>query len=615
MSFFEKAKKIAVWLVVGVISAFISHYIIELLFLNLNFESLHEIIFNTRTELFSLGVGVLFVLYSFISLVVGSSLVGGVVTLLASTMLGITTKLKSDFRGEPFFPNELYMIKETPFLMEMIGRRKSLLILIMFVLVIFIIVSYFKLRRKKQFNFSISRNYYFRSIGTVLSLLLLIQVVRFNYPNNKVKEVYNEHAKWILYDQNTNHTRNGFLAGFLSNMPAPSMNLPEYYSKENITDIVEKYRKAAVKINSMRSNEHLKSNVIFVMNESFSDPLILEGIESNKDPLKYYREILSESISGDNKAPSYGGGTASSEFQALTGFSLEPFEAHITSPYIQLVSEINRYPAMTKRAKRENYTTTAIHPYDPSFYRRNDIYEKMEFDQFLHQDNMRNREKISKKHGYISDFSSYQEVFDVMKQSDEKDFIHLVTMQNHTTYAKKYDSVNYEVLGSGNIAEANAYFQDLENSDLSLELLINKIDDFPEPIILMFWGDHLPGFYDTDILKQGPTLARYRTPFLIYSNEKSLNQKVDIISPIYFINYVLDVLDLKVTPYEALLLELEEKLPVLDVGVYFDMESKKYVSNREELSPDTLSILEDYTSIMYDIVSGNNYGEGLGFFE
>src|SRR5690625_89121 len=166
---------------------------------------------------------------------------------------------------------------------------------------------------------------------------------------------------------------------------------------------------------------------------------------------------------------------------------MEPFATQISSPFIQLTNQMRDFPSISNKFNNYNYKTTAIHPYTPTFYRRTDVYENLKFDEFLHQDNVVYREQISEKHRYISDFAAYQEVFDVLEKSKEKDFVHLVTIQNHMPYANKYDNVDFEVSGSGNKEEANAYFKDLENSDISLRLLINKIDDYPEPVLLVFW--------------------------------------------------------------------------------------------------------------------------------
>lgn len=616
MKNFSTYKRIFTWLAVGIIGSLLSHYLIEILYYNYNFEHVHNLIIDGRPELFLLGSAILFVFYTLFSSVFGSSVIGGILLVLLSWTAGIATKYKSLYRAEPLYPNELYMVRELPFLLEMIGTKRTIAIILVILLTLTSIVLLYKYLVKPKKDKVINKKHYIiRIIGTVVSFGLLLYVSKFNYPNNKIKEVYSNHATWVTYNQNKNYSDNGFVAGFLSNLSAPPMETPEDYSEISMEILYEKYANIAQEINKNRENETLDTNIIFVMNESFSDPFNLNGIESNKDPIPNYREIANESVSGKVLAPSIGGGTATNEFQVLTGFSMEPFATQITSPFIQLTNQMRDFPSISNKFNNYNYKTTAIHPYTPTFYRRTDVYENLKFDEFLHQDNVVYREQISEKHRYISDFAAYQEVFDVLEKSKEKDFIHLVTIQNHMPYANKYDNVDFEVTGSGNKEEANAYFKDLENSDISLRLLINKIDDYPEPILLVFWGDHLPGFYEGEVLNNNNNQIMRETPFIVYSNEHNFEEEAGLISPIYLSNYINKKLDFKVNPYEALLLELEEKLPVIDDGLYSDINRQTFYNSREELNENTLDVLEDYSLLMYDISTGNQYAHDLGFFE
>lgn len=612
----KQFKYIIMWLIIGILAAVVGHFLLELLHHNYNFENATNFLFQNHTELFFLGTGILFILYTLFSSLFGSSIIGSILLLLISVGFGLTTQYKHLFRAEPFYPNEFYMIRELPFLFEMVGTKRMILIIALIIMAVALMVILYKYviypRKKGKKR---KTEYILRAIGVILSVGTLFYIGRFNYPGNEVKAVYNDYASWVEYDQTKNYYRNGFIAGFLSNLKAPPMEQPEDYSRKRMETLYEKYENESKEVNESRETGSLDSNILFVMNESFSDPFDLEGITSNEDPLPHYRDIIEESISGKAKASSIGGGTATSEFQALTGFSMEPFSAQITSPYTQLVSHIETFPTVVEKSTRNGHKATAIHPYTPAFYRRNDVYENMNFDEFRHQDNMKNRERISEKHRYISDFAAYEEVFDVMSESEELDFIHLVTMQNHMSYASKYENVDYDVEGSGNASEANAYFEDLENSDISLRLLINKIDNHPEPILLVFWGDHLPGFYEGDVLEGNDQLTMLETPFFVYSNEMELDGEVDLISPIYFNNYITEVLEIKINPYEAILKRLEEYLPVIDNGVYCDGHTQNRVSSRDDLSDETLEILNDYSLLMYDITTGNQYAHELGFFE
>lgn len=609
-------KKILFFIILGIASALLSHFIIEMYYYNHNFEHVKNLIFNVRTELFLLGSSILFVFYILFSSAFGSSIIGSVLLILLSWTFGVATRYKSLFRSEPLYPNELYMVRELPFLLDMINKKTAIIIVTVVILAVVLLIVFYRYVVRPRRPEKLDKNQIaLRLVGILVSAGMIFYVGRFNYPNNKVKKVYDEYSSWALYNQNKNYSNNGFVAGFISNLDSPPMNEIENYSKNTIISLYETYVETAKSINQKRKNESTDTNVLFVMNESFSDPFNLEGIESNKDPLPNYRQIIKESTSGKFLAPSIGGGTATSEFQVLTGLSMEPLSPQITSPFIQLTKQMEDLPVITNRMKKYNYKATAIHPYTPTFYRRNDVYKDFNFDEFLHQDNMNHREQISEKHRYISDFSAYQEVFDVLEETEERDFIHLVTIQNHMPFANKYDYINYEVEGSGNDEEAAAYFKDLENSDVALRLFINKIDEYPEPILLVFWGDHLPGFYEGKILEDNNYQTMRETPFFFYSNEVNLAEEVGLISPIFMNNYLFKSLNMKVTPFEALLYELEGKLPVFDGELYYDNLDQLVKESREELSLEALEVLEAYSLLMYDITTGQNYAHELGFFE
>lgn len=430
------------FIIIGIIASLFSHFIIEMYYYNHNFEHVINLIFNVRTELFLLGSAIFFIFYMLFTSIFGSSIIGSILIILLSWAFGIATQYKSIFRSEPLYPNELYMIRELPFLLNMIDTQTAILIVIVVIVaIVLLILLYRYVIRPKRQGKPVRNQYVFRLLGVLVSAGMLFYLGRFNYSDNKVKEVYDEYSSWAIYNQNKNYSNNGFIAGFLSNLSAPPMNEIESYSENTITTIYEKYAEVAQNINQNRTNELTDTNIIFVMNESFSDPFNLEGIESQKDPLPNYRQIVEESTSGDILAPSIGGGTATNEFQVLTGLSMEPFAPQITSPFIQLTNQMPNFPVITNRMKYYNYKTTAIHPYTPTFYRRNDVYSDFNFDEFRHQENMNYREQVSEKHRYISDFAAYQEVFDVLEETEERDFIHLVTIQNHMPYANKYDNV------------------------------------------------------------------------------------------------------------------------------------------------------------------------------
>jgi len=610
-------KNILFWITCGIFFSLLGHFIIELIYYDYDFTFVIEEIVNVRPILFLLGSIILFLFYTLFSSIFNSSIIGGILLLLASWVTGVAANLKSISRAEPLYPSDLYWIRELPFLFEMVGLINTIIIITAIIItiasLILIYIYYIKPRKK---HISKRKNRFYRIVGALLSLGLLFYISRFNYSGNKVSEVYQEHAQWLNSSQQQNYDRNGFIAGFLYNLDSPPMEPIDDYSRGSIERIYNKYKEKTIEINNERSNENTDTNVIFIMNESFSDPLELNGVESNIDPLTTYREIVGNSLSGEVLVPGLGGGTATNEFQVLTGISLEPLYAHITSPFIQLSARMNTFPSIVEKMNDYGHDSTAIHPYASNFYKRNDVYNDLQFDEFIHMGNMKYTETPSDSHPYISDFSAYQELLDVLNEdTEESDFIHLVTMQNHGGYIDRYENVDYEVTGTGNQEEANQYFKDLENSDDSLNYLIEEINEYPEPVLLVFWGDHLPSLYQGEALENNPEQAMYETPLFFYSNEVELEGDLGLRSLIYLNNYVLEILDLKISPFNALLYSLEERLPILDKRIYSEDQNSNDYNSREELSEEALEVLEDYSMLMYDITTGNQYAWDMGFFE
>ncbi|UDE96145.1 LTA synthase family protein [Carnobacterium viridans] len=392
------------------------------------------------------------------------------------------------------------------------------------------------------------------------------------------------------------------------------MTKPINYSKQQVADIVHKYEEKAAEINESRKAALNDVNIIYMMNESFSDPLDLEGITLSKDPIPKIRELEKTTLSGKILSQGYGGGTANIEFEALTGLSMEPMAASLTTPYTQLVSRMSKLPSIVSYLNQQNYATSAIHPYNTTMYKRKEVYQKLGFKTFLNETNMEFVEK-NDRNPYISDQSAYQEVLKQMKHTKESDFIHLVSMQNHMSYSGKYPNTDFSTQGTGNAKEAANYLQDLEYSDDALDDFLTTIEQLPEKTIVVFWGDHLPSFYSESIVETNGSLKMHQTPLIIYSNFAGNEGTLGTISPIYFMNHILTIANAQVTPFYAFLMELEEGLPAFEKGLYLENNTETIITERKDLLKETQDLLNVYDMIQYDVTVGENYSQVLNFFE
>ncbi|WP_081884464.1 LTA synthase family protein [Carnobacterium alterfunditum] len=514
------------------------------------------------------------------------------------------------FRGEPIYPSDAAFLKDISFFIEIVDFKAIVIIIIGIVLLITISLLYFKFRTKKNLS-KFTKG--FRVIGLIIVSLMLLYVYQFNSPNNKVKAAFNEYVNWISYSQEKNYTRNGFVSGLLYNLKSPALERPKDYSQERIEEIVIKYSKEAKAINNNRNGIIDDINIIFIMNETFSDAQRLDGFTINGgDPLENYREFSQDHMHGQVLSQAYGGGTANIEFEALTGISLEPLSGNISIPYIHLSDKLNLLTTITDYAKASNHYLTAIHPHNSTMYKRIDNYKTFGFDQMRFKNDMKYTDVIDRS-PYISDEASYKEVMDVMNNTDKKDFIHLVTMQNHMRYSGKYDNVEFKVKGVPETAEAENYLKGIQYSDIALKEYLEELDSYDEKVMIVFWGDHLPSFYGNKLVELNGYQKMHETPLMFYTNFIDDKKDIGTVSPIYFINYVLEIADAKVSPFIAMLERMKQVLPAFEKNFYLERETG-VKNSRDELKHSTQLLLEEYDLILYDITTGKNYSKDLRFY-
>lgn len=584
---------------IGVLGLIIvSNLFFQLMQNDFSFDLAVKFAFSWHTQKFFLGCFVLLVFFGWLSSLLGSLRIGVLAYLLVVLGIGSANFLKMNYRMEPIYPDDLKMITEFGMIRDMVGLPIFLLFLLLLAAAIFLLIFSWKqsvnLEKKQQ---------WLRVACFVLTSSLLVYIGSFNQQNNLLRKAYDKTALWIPYSQKMNYYNTGFIGGFLYNLPVEAMEKPKGYSEETVKKIVKKYQ-----VSSKKTTE--KPNIIYIMSESFSDPSRLNGLEIlGGDPLQAYRSVADKTYSGQMLSQNYGGGTANIEFEALTGFSMELFNAQMTTPYTMLVPEFSSFPSLVETLKKRGYETTAIHPYNTSMYKRKDVYRTFGFDHFLDEQTMKHKKKLE-NNPYISDEAAYREVFDQLKNKQPQ-FLHLVTMQTHMPYENKYSDVSYTAKGDSSLAVKN-YLQDIAYSSEALNNFLKKLDQLPKRTLVVFWGDHLPGIYSDTIqaANQGPLL--HETEFLMYDNRHELAQQQVTTSPFYFAADLFHQGNLPLTGFQNLLLALQKEWPAFEKEMYY--QSGKWFKEAP-VNKAQEEIYQNYQMIQYDITTGEQYSLQENFFE
>ncbi|MEB5583107.1 LTA synthase family protein [Enterococcus faecium] len=565
--------------------------------------------FSWHTEKFFLACLVLLIILIFLIALAGSVPLGSLTYVVTIGVLGFANYMKMSYRQEPIYPDDLKMITEIGLLKDMTGTMLFTVILAAAGTVLGLFCWYMFRSLKKGRRFQLIR------LTTLLVAIgLLGYISNFNNPDNLLRKAYNKTALWIPYSQKMNYYNTGFIGGFLYNLKVEPMDEPEGYSKAKIKEITEKYQKLADEKN--KAVEEESPNIVFVMSESFSDPSRLNGVEVSGEPLADYYEVADQTYSGNMLSQNYGGGTANIEFEALTGFSMALFNAQLITPYTMLVPKMDQLPSIVSALNAQSYQTTAIHPYNTSMYKREDVYQTLGFDQFISERTMTYTDTIE-NNPYISDESAYKEVMTLLKEEKAPQFIHLVTMQTHMPYNGKYDRLGYSAEisdGSGTLDLEN-YLQDISYSSAALKQFTEELKNLSRRTLVVFWGDHLPGIYSDTIQAKNDKQTLHETQFLMFDSKGKLEKQTTqdaITSPFYFAANLMEQTNQTTNGFYQLLLSLEQELPAFERELYYQNGQwyKEAQFNRSQQE-----IYDEYQLIQYDIVAGKQYSLADGFFE
>ena len=309
---------------------------------------------------------------------------------------------------------------------------------------------------------------------------------------------------WVNYwDSLSTYRSHGFLPAFLMVLQDMPIARPEGYSDESAAQIEAGYvadyeattgasaRRAAAE---QQFNE-TKPSIVCIMNESFSDLSIFDGLRSGYEGPAFYKSWQDTVLRGDLAVTVQGGGTCNTEFEFLTGVSLSYVGA---GKYPYTLYELSSADSLPRQLSEQGYATTAIHPNLATNWNRKNVYNALGFDEFLDIDDF--DEDAPRYHNGITDAATYDKVLEVLRESDDPQFIFAVTMQNHSGYnngdipADQLRNYAPEGLDANNTAALNEYLACIDASDRDLQYLVEQLQQLGRPVVLVFFGDHQPNF-------------------------------------------------------------------------------------------------------------------------
>lgn len=318
----------------------------------------------------------------------------------------------------------------------------------------------------------------------------------------------------------------GFIYGFSSSVVATGMSKPAAYSEETIDQI-----EAAVaeKQDTASETEEKKPNIICVLLESFCDPDEINFLEVNKDPIPTFHYLEENFSTGYLTVPVVGAGTANSEFEVLTGMSMQYFGPG-EYPYKTILKKTDCESTAADLASI-GYATHAVHNNGGNFYSRVNAFSMMGFDTFTSKELM-NITEITPNGSWATDDILVDETIKTLDATpDQPDFTYTITVGTHGDYPTEslFENPEYVVSGAADEAANNQwgyYVHQLAETDKFISNLIEKLSERDEDTIVVMFGDHLPtlGLTDED-MRSGDI---YKTKYITWNNMGLAKEDADL---------------------------------------------------------------------------------------
>ena len=450
---------------------------------------------------------------------------GAAVTNLIVCGLSIASRVKIEVRDEPVFPRDLALLKEVSSAVEAYDIHFPAIAIAVVVLATLALAAVGILVGHRPFPLEKLRGWRGSLLGAAGSFALLALAIVTVLGS---REIYDHIGASNPYRLSTVFNENGFPYNFCHQFTTFPVDRPQGFNRTE----AEAWDGA-----ESAAGEGRPVHLIMVMDEAFSDITDSPAFTWAEDPLPNLHALGEDphALSGHVVVPGFAGGTANTEFDVLTGMQTNALSAATTSA----LRVVNRNLDSVFRVFRAgDYHTSFLHPGDDWFYNRENVYRWLGAEETLFADEMKNLEY---KGRWVTDnylAGLIEEKFEEAVDGDQLLCTYVTTIQNHMSYTADKYGPDYDfppVEASGLTEEASSmlavYTEGARDADAMLGRLVDYFSGREEPVVLAFWGDHLPYLGDgqtgyrqlgLDVFP-GPegqeNLAAYETPYVIWAND------------------------------------------------------------------------------------------------
>ncbi len=472
---------------------------------------------------------------------------------------GITNSFLLYYRRTPFIAADFFVIKSALDVMDIYMTKFQMGLAIFGILASIIALIIFFIK-EKTIKFDLKK----------LSILLVITLITALIPSHFIVQGNDDTEEPNLTESAYHY---GFVCCFLNSVFNSGIDKPEEYTEYSMKTLLKKIEP------DKKDNLNQKElpNIITIQLESFVDPYRIPDTDYSIDPIPNFRKLKENYTSGILSVAVYGGGTANTEFEVLTGMNVRhfgigeyPFETVLTDKTVESVCY---------NLKEYGYKTHALHNHTGTFYDRNIVYQNLGFDTFTPVEYMNdvNYNKLGwEKSDVFTDL-----IHKSLNSTREKDFVFAVTSQCHGKYPSVYNNKNAAIevtKSSKDIKPELEYFvNELYEEDKWLGDFIETLEKYDEPVMVVAYGDHMPSLdLPSEILADDKV---YQTEYVIWTNYEKIKED-------------------KYLPADSLMAYAFSKLGI-NTGIMTQL-------HQYEFKNDVICFKEQ-KQMQYDMIYGNHY--------
>ena len=449
---------------------------------------------------------------------------GAALVNLAVCVLSIANRIKIEVRDEPVFPRDFALLKEVGSAMGTYHIQFPWTAIALVVLSTLALITMGVLVGGKPFPVKRLRGWLGRLLGAAASFAVLAGLILTVYASN---DLYNAFTVSNAYYIPSVFNELGFPYCFCHQFTTYPVDRPQGFDRGE----AESWDAGG------QTGLGADVNVIMVMNEAFSDLTdadVFAYTEEN-DPLSNLHALENDphAISGHVVVPGFAGGTANTEFDVLTGMQTNALSETTTSSF----RVVNRnLDSLFRVFAADGYATSFFHPGDDWFYNRENVYRWFGAEKTVFVDQMTDPQY--KGRWVTDDYMAglIEAEFEEATAAGKNLFHYTTTIQNHMSYtADKYgEDYDYpDVPLTVSVSEEvetmlKVYIEGARDADAMLGRLVDYFSASGEPVVLVYFGDHLPYLGDNQLgyRELGMTdgalwsqLDSYATPYVIWAND------------------------------------------------------------------------------------------------